>query len=147
MKTLWILALPALAAAAGCVPDHPPAPEEVALERHDLGEQLFAQGRYEEAAAEFEFDVKTRPRWKAPYVQLAACQEKLHHDNDAIATFERLLRIDGVDDDALKGLGRLYAGRGDAAHALVFFRRLKALHPDDPSLDGEIARLEAMGKP
>ena len=147
MKTLWILALPALAAASGCVPDHPPAPEEVAIDRHDMGEKLFAEGHYQEAAVEFEYDVQTRPRWKAPYLQLAACHEKLHHDNDAIAVLERLLRIDSTDDEALKCLGRLYAVRGDSAHALVYVRKLKALHPEDPSLDGEIARLEAMRKP
>jgi len=147
MKTIRTFTLAALAAAGGCMPDHPPAPEEVALDRHDLGDKLYAEGRYEQAAVEFEYDVQTRPRWKAPYLQLAACHEKLHHEADAIADLERLLRIDSTDEEALKGLGRLYAVRGDAVHALVYVRKLKALHPEDPSLDGEIARLEAMGKP
>jgi tetratricopeptide (TPR) repeat protein len=147
MKTLWILALPALAAAGGCMPDHPAAPEELAIERHDAAEKLFAEGHYEEAAVEFEFDVHARPRWKEPYLELAACHEKLHHENDAITVLERLLRIDSTDDAALKCLARLYSERGDTAHALVVVRKLKALHPEDPALDGEIARLEAMGKP
>jgi len=146
MKKL-LVAVPILLAAGGCVPEHPPAPEEVAIDRYGEGEKLFAAGKYTDAAIEFEYDVKARPRWKAPYLLLASCHEHLHHEGDAIAVLERLLKVDSTDDDALKGLGRLYAGQGDAAHALDALRRFKALHPDDRSLDGEIARLEAMRKP
>lgn len=147
MKTTSILAVLGLMALAGCMRDNPPAPEEVAIDRFGLGEKLLAAGKYTEAAIEFEYDIKTRPRWKAPYLLLASCHEKLNHEEDAIQALERLLRIDSTDDDALKGLGRIYAGRGDAPHALEVLRQLKALHPEDRSLDGEIARLEALKKP
>ena len=147
MKTTFLLLLPGVLASAGCMPDHPPAPEEVAIDRFDAGKKLFEAGKYTDAATEFEYDLHYRPRWKEPYVLLASCHEKLRHDDDAIAVLERLLHIDGSDDDALRGLGRIYAGRGDAVHALGYYRKLQGLHPDDRSLDGEITRLEAMRKP
>jgi tetratricopeptide (TPR) repeat protein len=146
MKTTSFLVL-GLLAVAGCMPDNPPAPEEVAIDRFDLGQKLFAQGKYPDAAIEFEYDLKTRPRWKAPYYLLASCHEKLHHEDDAVLVLQRLLRIDSTDDEALKELGRIYSSRKDPARALEVYRKLKELHPDDRSLDGEIARLEALNKP
>ncbi|HLY08596.1 MAG TPA: tetratricopeptide repeat protein [Planctomycetota bacterium] len=147
MKTALLVMVVGLLAGAGCLADHPPAPEELALDRFDDGEKLFAAGQYTDAAIEFEYAVNSRPRWKAPYLRLAACHEKSRREDDAIAVLERLLHVDGTDDDALRALGRIYAGRGDPAAALGFYRKLKAQHPDDPSLDGEIVRLEAMRKP
>jgi tetratricopeptide (TPR) repeat protein len=147
MKTVRALAAGFLLTAGGCLPDHPPVPEEVAVDRFEAGEKMYAEGKFAEAAVEFEYALKYRPRWKAAYVRLADCDEKTKHETDAIDVFERLLRIDRTDEDALRGLGRLYAGRGEPARALECWRRLKVLRPDDRSIDGEIARLEAMRKP
>lgn len=140
--------LAVLIALGGCMrPDMPPAPEEVALDRFQIGEKLLAAGRPADAAPEFEYALQHRERWKAPYVQLARCHEALGHPDDAIATFEKLLRVDPRDDDALRNLGRLYDRRGDSRRALEHYRRLWAQHPEDSALAGEIARLEAKGKP
>jgi len=133
---------------AGCVrPDMPPAPEEVALDRFEIGERLMADGRPADAIPEFEYALQHRWRWKAPYVQLAKCHETLGRDEAAIGALEKLLRMDPNDDDALRGLGRLYDRRGDPRRALEHYRRLWQRHPEDSALAGEIARLEAKGKP
>src|SRR5689334_16617277 len=108
------LLIAGLLGAAGCRPDLPPAPEEVALDRYQEAERLMAAGRNDEAAFEFEFVIHHRWRWKAPYVQLARCHEAAGRDADAIVVFERLLRVDDTDEDALRGLGRLYVRRGDS---------------------------------
>ena len=147
MNPLRVLALLGLAAAGGCLPDHPPAPEETAIERFDDGEKLFAEGKFTDAAIEFEYALKHRPRWKAAYLRLSLCREKTGRDDDAIAVYERLLQVDSTDEDALRALGRIYGRRDDAPHALEYYRKLKALFPDDRSLDAEIARLEALRKP
>jgi len=147
MRPLGVLAFLGLAAAGGCLPDHTPAPEEQAIERFDDGEKLFAEGKYTDAAIEFEYALKHRSRWKAPYVRLAVCREKTGREDDAIAVYQRLLQVDGVDEDALRGLARIYGRRDDAPHALEYYRKLKALFPDDRSLDAEIARLEGLRKP
>lgn len=140
--------LTVLVALAGCVrPDMPPAPEEVALDRFEVGERLVEEKRFADAVPEFEYAIQHRWRWKAPYLQLARCHETLGHEDAAIATLEKLLHVDPNDDDALRGLGGLYDRRGDSRRALVHYRRLWERHPDDAALAGEIARLMAKGKP
>ena len=118
MKPMRFFVLLGAVAVAGCLPDHPPAPEELAIERFEEGEKLFAAGKYPDAAIEFEYALKHRPRWKAAYTRLADCHEKSGREDDAIAVYERLLKIDSTDDDALRGLGRIYGRRNDAARAL-----------------------------
>ena len=140
--------LAGLIAASGCLPpEHPPAPEELAIERFDDGEKLLAAGNLTDAAIEFEYALKHRSRWKAPYARLAFCYEKLGRDNDAIVVYERLLQIDRTDEEALRGLAGIYGRRNDAARALEYYKTLRSLHPEDRSLDAEIARLEALRKP
>jgi len=147
MKILRTLALPALLCAAGCLPDRPPAPEELALDRYADAEAKFSAGRLDEAAVDYEYAVTNRPRWKDAYLKLARCRELQNREDDAIAVYERLLREDKTDEDGLRATAALYARRGDSERALDRYRRLRALHPGDRSLDGEIARLESMRKP
>jgi tetratricopeptide (TPR) repeat protein len=147
MKMCRTLVLPALLCVAGCFPDHPPAPEELALEHYADAEAHFAAGRIADAAIEYEFAATNRPRWKEAYLKLARCREMQNRDDEAIAAYERLLIQDKTDEDGLRGVATLYAKRGEAEKALDRYRRLRALNPKDRSLDGEIARLEAMRKP
>ena len=144
MKTARCLLL---LCAAGCWPDHPPAPEELALEHYEDAEAHFAAGRVNDAAIEYEFAAVNRPRWKEAYLKLARCRELQHREDDAILAYERLLIQYKNDEDGLRGVAKLYAQRGDADKALDRYRRLKAQTPQDRSLDGEIARLEALRKP
>lgn len=133
---------------AGCFrPDMPAAPEELALERFEIGEKLAAAGKPADAVAEFEYAIHHRWRWKAPYIELAKCHRKLGRDDSAIAVLESYLRVDPNDDDALRDLGPLCDRRGDPRRALVYYKRLWQQHPEDAALAGEIARLEAKGKP
>ena len=141
------LAVLTLLAAAGCLPSHPPAPEEEALERFEEAEAHYAAGRMAEAAEGYEFVISRRPRWKEAYVKLARCREVTGREEDAASVWERLLAGDRFDEDALRSLGRLYARLGSTDRAIERYRRLRELRPSDRSLDGEIARLEAMRKP
>lgn len=137
----------ALLPLGGCFNDGPPAPEEVALDRYDDADVQLAAGRYEEAAQGYEYAILHRSRWKEAYVKLARCREAQGRDADAAAVLERLLGIDRFDEEALRTLGRLYARLGSTDQALLRYRRLRDLRPEDRSLDGEIARLEALRKP
>lgn len=147
MKFAHGMAILALLSFAGCFPSHPAVPEEEALERYDETEPLFAAGRYAEAAEGYEYVIQRRPRWKDAYLKLARCREATGRPEEAAAVFERLLEGDRFDEDALRALGRLYAGLGSTDRAIERYRRLRELHPGDQALDGEIARLEAMRKP
>lgn len=141
---LLLAAGPALLA-AGCA-SPPPAPDEVALERYAQAESLFDRGRYAEAAVHYEFCVSARDRFKDAYYRLAWCQEATGQEGKAVATLERLLRVDRQDEYALRHLWRLYVHRGFAAQALDAARRLRELYPSDPGLKAEAARLEKLAR-
>jgi hypothetical protein len=96
-----------LLALAGCWPSVDPAPEEVALDRYEVAEKLFAERRWADAAPEYEFVVRHRNRWKDPYVKLARCQEELGRRDDAIRTLERLLAFDRDDEQGRREIARL----------------------------------------
>jgi Flp pilus assembly protein TadD len=147
MNAVKRLSLLAFLGAAGCLPDHPPAPEELAMEHYADAEAHYAAGRIAEAAIDYEFATVNRPRWKEVYLKLAHCRELQHREDDAIVACERLLIQYKNDEDGLRAVAKLYAQRGDAEKALDRYRRLRALNPQDRSLDGEIARLEAIRKP
>lgn len=134
-----------LAGLAACAPMPAPA-DEVALERYGHAEILFAQGRYAEAAPHYEFCVSARDRFKDAYYRLAYCQESAGQEGRAVATLERLLRVDKQDEYALKHLWRLYVHRGFASQALDAARRLQELYPSDATLKAEVARLEKLVK-
>jgi Tfp pilus assembly protein PilF len=144
MKSFRLLGLLAL---AGCWPNPDPAPEETALERYEVAEKHFAEGNYADAGIEYEYAIQHRWRWKAAYVRLASCHEKLGNEDGAVSVYQRLLKVDDTDEDALRALGRIHAKRSDAARALPYYRKLQALHPADPALAAEVARLEALRKP
>lgn len=144
MKRAWGLAI--LLSAAGCFNDGPPAPEEIALDRYDEAEAAFAAGRYEEAAQGYDYAARTRPRWKDAHVKLARCRQAQGRDLEAAAALEAWLAIDRFDEETLGAAARIYAKLGATEQALSRYRRLRELRPEDPTLDGEIARLEAMRK-
>jgi tetratricopeptide (TPR) repeat protein len=146
MKALRRLSLLALLGTAGCFPDHPPAPEELALERYEDAEAHYAAGRVADAAVDYEFAAANRPRWKEAYLKLGRCRELQHREDDAIVVYERLLIQYRNDEDGLRAVAKLYAQRGEPDKALDRYRRLKTVNPQDRSLDGEIARLEALKK-
>jgi DNA-binding SARP family transcriptional activator len=147
MRTARAAAILGLLAAGGCWPAHPEAPEEGALDVYEDAEAYFAAGRYADATPGYEFVIRARNRWKDPYVKLARCHEALGREDEAVRILDRLLAYDHFDEDALRLLGRLCARRGATERALDSYRRLRELRPGDRSLDGEIARLEAMRKP
>jgi DNA-binding SARP family transcriptional activator len=147
MRTARAAAVLGLLAAGGCWPSHPEAPEEGALEVYEDAEAHFAAGRYADAIPEYEFVIRARNRWKDPYVKLARCHEATGREDEAVQVLDRWLAYDRFDEDALCLLGRLCARRGATDRALDCYRRLRELRPGDRSLDGEIARLEAMRKP
>jgi hypothetical protein len=98
---------PLLLVLAGCWPTSEPAPEEVALDRYEVAEKLFADCKYAEATPEYEFVVRHRNRWKDPYVKLARCHEELGRRDAAIGVLERLLAFDRDDEQGRRELARL----------------------------------------
>lgn len=98
-------------ALGGCWPGSGPAPEEEALGVFEDAEREFAAGRFEDAAAGYEFAIKHRNRWKEPHLKLARCYEALHRTDDAILVLRKLLTFDRHDEHGLRELARLEASR------------------------------------
>lgn len=119
------------------------APDEVALERFEEGNALFAQGRYAEAAPHYEFAVSVRDRFKEAHYRLAYCREQTGDESGAVAALEKVLRSDRHDAKALRGLARLYTHRGYAGPAID---ALKALPLPTAEELAEIERLESLAK-
>lgn len=147
MRRVRAMALLGLVSATGCWTLHTPAPEEQALEVYDSAEDHFKDGEYDEAAREYEFVIQARDRWKDAYLKLARCYEATDRREKAIDVLDRLLRVDQFDEEALNLLGRICVRQGAPDRALACYRRLQKLRPGDRSVEAEIARLEAMGKP
>ena len=94
---------------AGCMPSHPPVPEEEALLLYDHAESLYAEKRYAEAAPEYEVVIRHRNRWKDPHVKLARCYEATGRRAEAIRVLERLLAFDRFDEEGRREIARLQA--------------------------------------
>ncbi len=135
-------AVAALLLAAGC--GGAPAPDEVALDRYHAANRLFDQGRWAEAAPHYEYVISARERLKDAYTRLSWCHERLGREADAVTALEKLRRVDRQDEYALRHLWRLYVHRGFVEEALEAARELSRLHPADPGLKEEIARLEGL---
>lgn len=94
--------------AAGCGAPPPPAPDEIALGRYTEATRLYGEGRWAEAAAEFEAVVAVRDRIRDAWWRLADCREKLGDRAAAAETMRRWLRVEPSDVEArrrLEGLG------------------------------------------
>jgi tetratricopeptide (TPR) repeat protein len=86
--------------AAGCGPNLPPTPDDVAFERYQEANRLFAEGRYAEAAPEYEFVTATRDRIRDAWWRLADCRERTGDRAGAAAALAGWLRVDPTDDAA-----------------------------------------------
>jgi tetratricopeptide (TPR) repeat protein len=105
MRALPVL----LVVLAGCLPSHPPAPEEEALLLYEHAEQLYAEKKYAEAAPEYEEVIRHRNRWKEPHVKLARCYEATGRRAEAIRAIDKLLAFDRYDEEGLREKARLQA--------------------------------------
>jgi tetratricopeptide (TPR) repeat protein len=110
MKSARLLAVLALCS-GGCWPSSPLTPEEEALEVFEVAERQFAEGRWQDAAAGYEFAIQARNRWKEPHLKLARCHEELGRPDEAIRVLRKLLAFDRDDENGLREVARLEAMR------------------------------------
>ena len=89
---------------AGCGNPPPPAPDELALGRYEEGQRLFGEGRWAEAAVEFEAVVAVRDRIRDAWWRLADCHERRGDRPAAAAVLRRWLRVDPTDVEARRRL-------------------------------------------
>ena len=81
---------------------------------------------------------------KDAYHRLAYCHEVRGEESRAVETLEKVLRVDRLDEYALRHLWRLYCHRGFPEQALAMAGGLSELYPDDRGLRDEVARLKGL---
>jgi tetratricopeptide (TPR) repeat protein len=105
---LWAV-LGALAAAGCGGAGWDPAPEEIALDRLEIADALFEEGRWAEAEPEYAYVVKVRDRIVGAWLRLAECRERQGRPADAAAALRGLLRVDPGNEEGRAHLARLEA--------------------------------------
>ena len=90
------------------------------------GAFLFSEARYKESKKIFEqaaLDVRYGSRAQI-YTNIALCNLKLGNKQDAIAAYEKTLRLDRMNGRALSGITELYIDQRDFEKANLYFNRL-----------------------
>lgn len=92
--------------------------------RNNYGQFLFTQGRYEDAAKQFEIagDTIEYTNRSYSYANLGQSLLKLKRTDDARAAFLRALRIDKNNTSAIIGLSELYYSQGSYDQAFDTYR-------------------------
>ena len=89
---------------AGCGTSIPPSPDELALQRYADAQKRFSEGRYAEAAADFEAVVAERDLIRDAWWRLADCYERLGNRPAAARTLRRWLALQPTDVEARRRL-------------------------------------------
>jgi tetratricopeptide (TPR) repeat protein len=82
------------------------------------------------------------------HLQLAALLYNNRRYDDAVSEYEKVLDLDSLNDQALEGLAKSHEAKGDLQEAILSYRRLRELKPDDQVItDKVIALYLRTGKP
>lgn len=91
------------------------------LEQYDMGSAL----QYLEKGEKF------NPRNQELLYELAFCQEQLQQSDNAVSTYQKILKTDPFSAEAWFNLGQIYFSRGDFQNALTAYGYAQAIRPDD----------------
>ncbi len=98
--------------------------------RIDLGNALAAQGRLDEAIAEYQQAVQSQPKLTFPHERLAAALRANGRLDEAIAQFEEILKLDPNDATAQNEIGAILFDQGHLDEAIARYRASVALDPN-----------------
>jgi tetratricopeptide (TPR) repeat protein len=112
-----------------------------------LGYLLWSQGKYEEAAPEFQAELNNIPESAQAMAYLADSEMKLNHPEAAGPLIDHAIRIDPGMELAHLDRGILDADAGHREDALREFKTAARLNPEDVNSHYRMARLyQAMGR-
>jgi Flp pilus assembly protein TadD len=97
---------------------------------YNLGYAYSAQGRSDEAIAEYRTAVALEPNYAWARNNLGAALAGRGQVEEAIAHFRKVLELSPGYAEAHNNLGLALAGRGQAAEAIAHFRKALELSPD-----------------
>jgi len=110
-----------------------------------LAEAYRKSGAPEQAHAVLEDGIARHADYASAHVVLGRVLQDLGREDEARASFERVLELDAHNLVALRGLADLARKAGRTEEALGYYRRLADLEPKDDELEEIITALEAEG--
>ena len=95
---------------------------ELPAAHYNLAHLLFLRGDYAEALPHFSYSLSTRTDYAAGYFLLGVCHQRLGNDDQAIAQFRTVIRLQPASAEALSSIAWLLATRpgGNYQEALGF---------------------------
>jgi tetratricopeptide (TPR) repeat protein len=106
-----------------------------------LGYLLWTQNQFEEAAQEFQAELKNVPDNAQALAFLADSYMQLNRSNEAMPLIQSALKIDRTLPRAHLDLGILYAEAGSTQDAIRELKLAATLTPEDPNPHWRLARL------
>ena len=144
-ETLWTHTL-ACATGDDTVPKNPPDQADglcLAVIHYNLGKAFAQKGRWDDAIAQFQEALQTRPDNAATHCDLGIVLRQAGRLDEAIDQLRRALQLKPGFVLAHNALGNAFLEKGAAAQAMAQFERAAQLAPDDPWSKNNLAWLLA----
>ena len=110
---------------------------------YQLGELLRRSGELPASVEALRAGLEHHPRYVAAWVSLGRGLLQQEDWSGAEVAFARALELDPENAVAARMIGEAAIGRGDLLRAVKAFKLARALSPRDPSLEEQIASVEA----
>jgi tetratricopeptide (TPR) repeat protein len=107
------------------------------------GSALSSLSLFDEAAVQFETEVRISPQSELPLVELAFLHVQRHAANDALAPAQRAVQLAPNSVAAHYALGRVYLELGKNELAVQELTRAADLSPGSPEIHFQLARVYA----
>ena len=96
---------------------------DVAGQRFAEGNELYEQGRFEEAIEKYTEAIRPPSDWEEPYVMRGICYCELGQIERGIQDFNEAIRLQLECGDAYYSRGVAYAEQGKKAEAIADFKK------------------------
>jgi len=96
------------------------------------GNELFEQGRYDEAIEKFQQVVDSAPEYYRYYVNLGNCYKEKGDYQKAIENYMKVLEQEPDQTAALMNIGESYVLMDKTGEAIIYFEKVIAQNPTDP---------------
>jgi serine/threonine-protein kinase len=125
------------------VPYHAPTPAEPEVDYKAKARELYAAGKFKEAAAAYEKATQQAPSDAGAFAGLGASWLNANQPDKAILAYQRAVQLKPGISGFQAGLGRAYLQKGDKGRAAAAYRKAVEL---DPKNSAAQAALQSLGR-
>ncbi len=90
----------------------------------DEGDELYRQGRLDEAIDKYTEAIRIEPTWEEPYCKRGTAYYDLGQFDLAIKDFNEAIRLDPWGEEGYYGRGFVYKAQGRKAEAIADFEKV-----------------------